>query len=359
MLHLTSGSILRGSSRLEGDEWKVLVAQNWTTIPVSMVERAVEERALLSEAKRHASKVKRNDHAARILHARWLKDQGLYSECLTSIDRVLKAEPDFPAALKLVAERPVKLRLPSMESDLGAFMQVAARTSPSTREYAINELKSFQDRSVLSAQLQQELVSSRDERRDFATLALRRLMPGEGIDELLRRVVLDRSPQVRAGAALALRDAKNPEVVEPVIKALNSKHALLRQNAATALGSMNYALAAQPLITALASASGSSQRAPRSHIFVGTQTAYVQDYDVEVAQSEAIANPRINTLSEGSVLDVRVSNISSVSVTTQRRTIRDALTKLTGAKVGSSTKAWEKWWDKSGAEWTNAHPQVQ
>ncbi|MFT5286425.1 MAG: hypothetical protein ACI8TQ_002594, partial [Planctomycetota bacterium] len=41
LLHLTSGSILRGSSRLEGDEWKVLVAQNWTTIPVSMVERAV------------------------------------------------------------------------------------------------------------------------------------------------------------------------------------------------------------------------------------------------------------------------------------------------------------------------------
>jgi general secretion pathway protein D len=43
----------------------------------------------------------------------------------------------------------------------------------------------------------------------------------------------------------------------------------------------------------------------RAYVTVINQRAYIQDFDVEVAQFEAIADPQINVLTEGIVLDVR------------------------------------------------------
>lgn len=43
----------------------------------------------------------------------------------------------------------------------------------------------------------------------------------------------------------------------------------------------------------------------RAYVTVVNQQAYVQDFDVEVAQLEAVADPQINVLTEGIVLDVR------------------------------------------------------
>jgi general secretion pathway protein D len=43
----------------------------------------------------------------------------------------------------------------------------------------------------------------------------------------------------------------------------------------------------------------------RAYVTVVNQRAYVQDFDVEVAQFEQIADPQINILTEGIVLDVR------------------------------------------------------
>ena len=43
----------------------------------------------------------------------------------------------------------------------------------------------------------------------------------------------------------------------------------------------------------------------RAYVTVINQQAYIQDFDVEVAQFEAVADPQINVLTEGVVLDVR------------------------------------------------------
>jgi general secretion pathway protein D len=43
----------------------------------------------------------------------------------------------------------------------------------------------------------------------------------------------------------------------------------------------------------------------RAYVTVVNQRAYVQDFDVEVAQFQAVADPQINVLTEGIVLDVR------------------------------------------------------
>ncbi len=82
-------------------------------------------------------------------------------------------------------------------------------------------------------------------------------------------------------------------------------------------------------LTASAKASGQTAP-PRSHIFVGKQTAYVQDFDVEVAQAAAVADPEVNVLHQGSVLDVRVLAVTSSQTTTRTElaAIRAALAKL-------------------------------
>ncbi|NOT32388.1 MAG: hypothetical protein HOP15_18235 [Planctomycetes bacterium] len=49
----------------------------------------------------------------------------------------------------------------------------------------------------------------------------------------------------------------------------------------------------------------SVQNTQRAYVTVVNQRAYVQDFDVEVAQFEAVADPQINVLTEGIVLDVR------------------------------------------------------
>ena len=43
----------------------------------------------------------------------------------------------------------------------------------------------------------------------------------------------------------------------------------------------------------------------RAYVTVINQRAYIQDFDVEVAQFQAVADPTVNVLSEGIVLDVR------------------------------------------------------
>ena len=43
----------------------------------------------------------------------------------------------------------------------------------------------------------------------------------------------------------------------------------------------------------------------RAYVAVVLQKAYIQDFDVEVAQFQAVADPQVNVLIEGVVLDVR------------------------------------------------------
>ena len=103
---------------------------------------------------------------------------------------------------------------------------------------------------------------------------------------------------------------------------------------------------------------GGENRTPHVHIFNGRQRSYVQDFDVEVAQGQAIADPIINILIEGSVLDVGVVGVSEFQVATERSAVRRALAKLTGANPGDTTAAWQRWWKEHGDEWqAGATPQ--
>jgi general secretion pathway protein D len=73
----------------------------------------------------------------------------------------------------------------------------------------------------------------------------------------------------------------------------------------------------------------------RAYVQVINQRAYIQDFDVEVAQFQAVADPQINVLHEGVVLDVRPT------IHTDRRTltleIQPTVAKIVALRSFSST----------------------
>ena len=362
LLHLQDGRILRVKARATDAGWEIQQKRDTLTLPESLVVKAVREREKLNEAKKLARGVNKKDPQARVALAEWMFGEGLGAEALDELNPLLVKHPDQPQALALLKRERPNLNLPRLEPNarsVTTYLRTVASTKPAVKEVAVQRLAELDGTLDLQATLRQELVQSSQRRRAFAAHALRRLYPGQEVKAMLNRAVLDASDDVRIEACRALRDTEEPAVILPVIKALGSKSSSVRSNAASALGNMGYPHAVEPLINHLstvhaAAQSGSGFRPPASNIFVGKQVAYVQDYDVEVAQGASIADPTINTLMEGSVLDVRVLAVSQSQIASEKAAVRRALTSLTGANPGHSTKAWEAWWDKHGAEWKAA-----
>jgi hypothetical protein len=168
--------------------------------------------------------------------------------------------------------------------------------------------------------------------------------------------VRDASEDVRVQSARALRAANDPALSLPLVKALQSPSLAIRANSAAALGEMGYAAAVEPLVARMTAAlqSSSDARVPHANIFVGRQIAYVQDFDVQVAQFQAVADPQVNVLIEGQVLDVGVVAQREEDVATEVVAIRQSLEKLVGFRPGNTAREWLRWWEKDGARWRAA-----
>jgi len=287
---------------------------------------------------------------------------GLAREGLSELDVVLAREPDCPAALALLRHdgwmSVPSLAVPDekLPAAKDALYRWAGQMPISGRELAVRELGTIAHDEALRDELAKELGSTIVTRRAFAALALRRLYPAEAVKPLLRHAVLDPSDEVRTLSAIALRKVGEPGVIVPVVRALSSDSSYVRTNAAEALGVMGYAAAVEPLVGRLAdasSAAAASHATPHGYIFVGNQIAYVQDFDVQVAQFAAIAKPIVNTLVEGDVLDAGVLGVEDVVFETESATIGKSLQALTGYH-GKTAKEWLKWWDENGSKWKSA-----
>jgi hypothetical protein len=364
MLHLANGQTVRVVSRWNADHWEYRNKAGWQVLAPGQVGRAVLERDVLREWTARRDQADLKQVAERVELARWALAAGLVTEGLAQIDVVLAREPDCADALALL--RPHGLvNVPALsgpETQLAAQKETlyrwAAARPISGREMAVMELGRLARDAALEEELSRELRSPIVTRRSFGALALRRLFPGRGIKPLLSRAVLDPSEDVRRLSALALHAAGEPGVIVPVVRALESGSSGVRANAAEALGNMEYTAAVEPLIGRLAVASaaqsGSGGRIPHSYIFVGNQIAYVQDFDVQVAQYAAIAKPIVNTLVEGDVLDAAVIGVQEVMYEVEIAMIGKSLQKLTGAQKGKSAKEWLKWWDENGSSWKSS-----
>ena len=159
------------------------------------------------------------------------------------------------------------------------------------------------------------------------------------INPLYRHALLDKALAVRRECVRSLRVTEDPVFTRLFSRNLGHGHSGVRANAAEALAEYGDAAAIPALIRALADGAG----APRNHVAVRTQRAYVKDFDVEIAQAAVIADPVVDVVTEGTVLDVRV-----VSVNEELATYRGALRRLSGVDFGTDAAAWKSWWQSRG-----------
>ena len=358
ILHLADGSVLRARTRRPGETWEYRSRGEWKALSAGRVTRVVDERRILAQAKDLEGDIEDGDTVRRVALADWMVGQGLVEEALGQLDRVLRAEPGQPDAIRLLANPPRALQVFRGRTDAEELMREAAGATPAVRELALSRLAEIEDPAVLFERYRETLLSHSYRLRSLAAQGLGRQFPGEEIRGLLGRSVLDGSEDVRREAAVALGESNEPAVILPLLRAMGSQHEAVRLNAVQALGNAGYPAAVEPLMHRLTTVVSSAQSsgaysAPRSNIFVGRQIAYIQDYDVEVAQFASIADPQVNVLTEGSVLDVRVIGVTVQSMAIESRRIRTSLGQLTGENPGNYARSWLEWWERSRGDWVN------
>lgn len=362
ILRLQSGQSIRVLARHKDGAWEYKGRSGWERIdPRAVAAVELESDALRAWREERAS-CDAKDLAARARLARSAATRGLGTEALAELDAVLEKDPDHADALAVLRDSWL-MSVPSVEAAAEAegvaraeLLRFGASLPAAGREVAVIELARAKDRPALQQELARELWSPIVVRRSFASLALRRIFPGEEVKPLMVHAVRDASESVRRESARALRSAGDPALVVPLVKALGSPSVAIRANAATALGEMGYAAAVEPLVArmALAMQSSTDARAPHSNVFFGKQVAYIQDFDVEVAQFQAVADPQVNVLLTGQVLDAAVISERTEAVETEVIAIRQALEKLVSARPGGTARAWFTWWEKEGARWRSA-----
>jgi hypothetical protein len=160
---------------------------------------------------------------------------------------------------------------------------------------------------------------------------------------VLRSAIYDDAPDVRAKVVdLAVAGRQTRAAADYLAQWLAHSHPKAVMRAADALGELGEPSAADAMVKAAPYVAAGSEGGTRAHAAFITQQAYVKDYDVEVAQSAFIADPKVDALTYGSVLDVRIG-----AVVTQRvqiiGSLRRAIAKLEGADPGEDVSKWEAW----------------
>jgi competence protein ComEC len=369
LLVLEGGQVLRARARQRADGvWEYARGGEWTALEgVGVVSARLESEVLAEFAKKRTEQSRTrgslpNDGAVpvheRLELAHWCESVGLFVEALEELDRAFDEHPGdlrverhtlrFGERARFGFGLPDPERFTTgTERERGDALRTAlatiARLGPSGRLLASEQLVAAAGPECVRAEVTADLRRSGPLGRQLACELIGRIAPGEETKVLFVRALLDTDPGVRTAGARALGRANEPGFVAPFERALASSNEQVQLNAAQALGVLGQATALPVIARALlAPASGGNPSGARSHVFIGSQYAYVQDFDVEVATAASIADPQIGVLVEGSVLDVRVLS-TVIERTVVRRHLALSAGRLLGHSIGDSPKEWEAW----------------
>jgi len=167
------------------------------------------------------------------------------------------------------------------------------------------------------------------------------LNTADSLKPLYKRAVFDQSEEVRNAAVMAIKASDAKGKVGPFIRALNSPFDPVRVHAIKALGALGDAHAVGPLVARYQVAGGSGQSVYISQV---NQISYVQDFDVEVAQTAFIADPVIGVIQDGLTLNFRVLATNGYIDVYEKPALSQALSHLTGKDFGNDPKAWMRWY---------------
>ncbi|MGQ0614233.1 MAG: HEAT repeat domain-containing protein [Planctomycetaceae bacterium] len=158
---------------------------------------------------------------------------------------------------------------------------------------------------------------------------------------LYTRAIFDAEEAIRKAAVEAIRTTDAQGKVGPFARALASPFAPVRLHAIEALGWLGDPDGVGPLVARYEVSGGSGQSVYLSQV---NQISFVQDFDVEVAQTAFIADPVIGVIQDGLVLNFRVFSTQGSIDVYERAALASALSDLTGKQLGDDPKAWTEWY---------------
>jgi len=170
---------------------------------------------------------------------------------------------------------------------------------------------------------------------------LGRLNRKDALPALYKRAIFDTEEEVRDAAVAAIKATDAEGKPGPFVRALNSPFDRVRIAAVKALGNLGDERAVGPLVARYQVVGGSGQSV---YISQTNQISFIQDFDVEVAQTSFIADPVIGVIQDGIVLNFRALSHSGTYDVYEGGAYAEALSKLTEKDLGNDAKAWLEWY---------------
>ncbi|HET6201356.1 MAG TPA: hypothetical protein VFI25_00990 [Planctomycetota bacterium] len=344
VVRMTDGSVLRGSLDPEGGGCRIRTEAGERFVPPEDIVWTARETDLLREA-RELVEGAGAGHAGATRHAQaslWCADMGLEEEAYRLLDRAVALDAGAPAVARTVGRMARKVAEEAQRAENPAERILRSVPSAGARRLVAEEAVALLDPGELLPVLYRSLVSPRTPTRQVASSLIGQRFPGEALKRLATVAIVDTDETVRANAVDSLKRAEGGRSCAALApQLLAAPTPVHRRRAVAALERIGAPAAVPPLAEALRRIEAQAQAAggPRGYVSFTTQTSYVRDFDVEVAQAAAIADPQIGVLTEGAVLDARV-----LSVRSERVAILGALSRIVGSDLGESPEAWESWY---------------
>ncbi len=198
------------------------------------------------------------------------------------------------------------------------------------------------------ADLRREARRNSSDRERLAAVEALQGRPAAGNDRFVwRTAIIDRDTEVRQGAIALVPPTQAAAVVSYLAPGLMHQAAEVRVRTAEAFGNLGHRdalpllVAAAPNANTAVAAGGNGSGGVRGHIAILNQQAYIRDFDVEVASASFIADPKVDVLASGTVLDVTVAGVTEVRMVLQA--YRRALGKVAANDPGDNPTKWPSW----------------
>lgn len=242
---------------------------------------------------------------------------------------------------------PARLRTANTATRVHQLLDLIRPDASPARRAAVQELLVREPNA--DAELRAEARRHGSERaRLCAVEALQRRAANGSERFVWRTTILDRSAMVREAAAGLVPRDQAAAAIDYLAPGLLHQQAPVRVRTAEAFGNFGHRDALPLLVAAapnagkaLAPAGGSGGNGSRAHIAVINQQAYIRDFNVEIASASFIADPQIDVLASGTVLDVSVVGVAEVRMVL--RGYRRALQRLAGSDPGEDARRWPQW----------------
>lgn len=361
-VRMHDGRVLVGKVSERGDKLQIATRDGVVVVAskdVARHRRDAELRASLAEQARSAG----DSRFAHLQLAAQARAFGLEPELWQHLDRALALGGTEHRTADAATEEALDRHLADFLAQLGPELLPLRHRAAPTRLRVQELLAALRHdaRPSRSAAIEELLVRESNADEDLRRQARTNPTPACRIGALralerrnlagndrfvLRTAILDANSDVRAAAVAMSRPLADADV-DYLATGLAHQNAKVRIRTAEALGELGNPAAVKLLVLAAPhaakglAADDGADGSVRGHIAIIEQRAYVRDFDVEVAAASFIADPQIDTLHSGMVMDVTVHAVFSVPVIVD--SYRQALRRLTSQDPGADPRSWPQW----------------